>query len=118
MIDLIFLYFYLRRKTVHFGLEQESEGKTSFCYHLKYNKVVEKFSLLKFIIEFEKSYFLIDPHWGSKISWVLTNVAYPNGLVVGIIFWSLEFPKQPLAALSIFSAINVHLLQVAINLNL
>ena len=50
-----------------------------------------------------------DPHIGTKISWVLSNIVYPLSFVVNALFWVLEYPTMPKLGFDLYCKLNVHL---------
>ena len=60
-----------------------------------------------------ESYIYLDFPIGLKISWLLSNIAYPVELVVTIIYWALLY-KEVAGALKFYNNINTHAIQVTI----
>ena len=58
-------------------------------------------------------YVYLDFHIGLKISWLLSNIAYPVELVVTIIYWAILYEKVA-GALKFYNNINTHVIQVTI----
>ena len=55
----------------------------------------------------------LDFHIGLKISWLLSNIAYPVELVVTIIYWAILY-EEVAGALKFYNNINTHVIQVTI----
>ena len=64
--------------------------------------------------------FLIDPHLGTTISWILSNIAYPLALSETVIFWFLEYPNSTIkiSGFPLYLVLNVHALQVLFTLQI
>ena len=64
--------------------------------------------------------FLIDPHLGTTISWILSNISYPLALSETVIFWLLEYPKSTIqiGGFPFYLVLNVHAFQVLFTLQI
>ena len=49
-------------------------------------------------------------HLGMKVSWILTNIAYPTAFVITTIYWAILF--KGLAGIELYNSINCHAAQV------
>ena len=64
--------------------------------------------------------FLIDPHLGTTISWILTNIAYPLALSETVIFWFLEYLNSTIkiGGFPFYLVLHVHTFQVLFTLEI
>ena len=85
-----------------------SPRKVSFIIignHITFHKIetLKKYHIIHTVLLLDFSIVL-------RISWVLTNIAYPVAIVVTIIYWTLLF--KGLTGVKLYNSINTHALQV------
>ena len=64
------------------------------------------------ITNFKEIILFSDIDSGLKLSWLLSNIAYPMALITTIVYWSILYQK--LTGLNLYNAINSHAIQVTI----
>ena len=110
--------FDFRRKNENWGLDQNSTGLYYLIFLWHY--IVQISFTLQHIKLIRSLLFLIDPHLGTTISWILTNIAYPLSLSETVIFWFIEYPNSTIkiGGFPFYLVLHVHTFQVLFTLQI